>query len=234
MFRMWKRWLLLALQVSAVVATTALGVYVATGHANPYVEWTLIAAIVVFTILGAYYTFISPIRELNAFVIAVLDAQAEHIVEFVKSHNIDIRLNIALVSIYPFQLAYPFKRFKIVWDCGMKYAADATTTFPVSKGVAGEAYRRRRDRLVNMEIAENQNLEKWGFSKKEASLFPKFTAIWSLPVFRLGPNDRPTGKICGMLNLDSISAGAFNVLASQREIQKLLEELRELLCKLNL
>jgi hypothetical protein len=234
---MWKRWLLFTFQVAAVAATAALGLYqylVPPSAMKWRVELAFLAAIFLFTALGAYYTYVSPARELKAFVIAVLEAQAQHIVDFAKSQGIDIRLNIAVVSFYPLQWAYPPKRFKIVWDCGMKYAPDAFTTFPVSKGVAGEAYRRRRDRLVNMEIAENQKLEKWGFSKKEASCFPKFTAVWSLPVFRLGAGDRPTGKICGMLNLDSTSTGAFAVLTTHLEIGTLLGEMRELLCKLNL
>ncbi|HWF66864.1 MAG TPA: hypothetical protein VN670_06150 [Acidobacteriaceae bacterium] len=224
-------------QVIAVLATAFLGFYqyiVKPEKVNWTIESAFLLAIFVLTVLGAYYTFISPVRELNAFVIAVLDTHAQHLVEFAKAQGIDIRLNIAIVSVYPFQWAWPLKCVKIVWDYGMKYAPDASTTFAVSKGVAGEAYRSRRDKLVNMEISRNQDLTRWGFSKKEASVFPNFTAVWSLPVFRLGPNERPSGKICGMLNLDSTSAGAFGVLTKHLEIGKLLGKMRELLCKLNL
>jgi hypothetical protein len=210
MFRIWKRWLLLGLQVSAVAATTALGLYqyiVKPENVDWQIEAPFLAAIFVLTLLGAYYTYINPVRELNAFVVAVLDNQAQHIVDSAKANGIDIRLNIAIVCIYPIQFSWPLKRFRIVWDRGMKYAPDAATAFPVSKGVAGQAYRNRRDKLVNMEISGNQDLSKWGFTKKEAAVFPTFTAVWSLPVFRLGPGDRPTGKICGMLNLDSTTTG---------------------------
>lgn len=237
MFRLGKRWFLLTIQIAAVATTVGLGLYQYLVPANAMkwrFELAFLAAILVLTACGAYYTYISPVRELKTFVTAVLDNQAQHIVDCAKANNVDIRLNIAIVSIYPFQLSYPFKRFKIVWDYGMKYAPDAASTFPVSKGVAGEAYRRRRDRLVDMEIPRHQNLENWGFSKKEASCFPPFTAIWSLPVFRLGAGDRPTTTICGMLNLDSTTAGAFQMLTTHPEIRTLLEEKRELLCKLNL
>lgn len=237
MFRMWKRWLLLAIQVAAVAVTTALGVYqylVKPENVDWPIESACLAAIFLLTILGAYYTYINPVRELNSFVIAVLDAQAQHLVDAANARNMDIRLNIAIVSACVLQWAWPLRRFRIVWDCGMKYASDAFVTFSVSKGVAGEAYRSRRDKLVNMEISGNDDLKKWGFSKKETSVFPKFTAVWSLPVFRLGPGDRPTGKICGMLNLDSTTAGAFSILTAYPEFGRLLGELRELLCKLNL
>lgn len=47
-------------------------------------------------------------------------------------------------------------------------------------------------------------------------------------------DDHPTGEICGMFNLDSTTAGAFQVLTTHPEIRALLEEKRELLCKLNI
>lgn len=237
MFRIWKRRLLFALQVIAAATTAGLGIYQASVGSGK-VDWRIVAPLLVVIFLcagaGAYYTHIQPVRDLGVFVKAALDTQAQHIVDATAAHGIDVRLNIAMVCIWPFQLSWPFKRFKIVWDRGMNNAPDAAIAFAVSKGVAGEAYRTRQDRLVNMEMPELQDLKKWGFSKKEASIIPKFTAIWSFPVPRLGADQRTTQTICGMLNLDSNSSGAFDVLTNHPEIKKLLKDMWLLACALNL
>lgn len=237
MFRMWKRRLLFALQVVAAATTAGLGIYqarVGSGRSDWHIVAPLLVVIFACSGAGAYYTQIQPARDLNAFVMAALDTQTQHILDFAAANNIAVRLNIATVCIWPFQFSWPLKRLKIVWDRGMNNAPDAVIAFAASKGVAGLAYRTRVDQLVDMEIAENQDLKKWGFSKKEASTFPKFTAVWSFPVARLGANDRPTATICGMLNLDSTTAGAYNVLKADQKIRELLEDMRELVSKLNL
>lgn len=237
MFRLWKRRLLFTLQVVAAATTAALGIYQA-GVGSGKADWRIVAPllVVIFVCTGAsaYYTHIQPARDLNAFVMAALDTQAQHIVDFAQAHNIAVRLNIAMVCFWPFQLSWPLKRLKIVWDRGMNNAPDAAVVFAVSKGVAGRAYRRRRDQFVNMETPEGQDLESWGFSRKEASAFPKFTAVWSFPVERLGTNNRPTGTICGMLNLDSTTKGAYDTLKAEPKIRELLEDMRALVSKLNL
>src|SRR6185437_4651044 len=106
MFRMWRRWFLFVVQVVAVLATAFLGLYqyiVKPENVSWRVESAFLLAIFILTVLGAYYTYINPIREMNAFVLAVLDTHAQHIVDSLKVQNIDVRLNIAVACIYPFQ-----------------------------------------------------------------------------------------------------------------------------------
>jgi len=211
------------------VIGSAIGIYLKSRQQNPSwpVVFSFFGALTFCALATSYYTHIKPLRDPAANGRLLLDTIGHRIIEYGKEKNLPLRLNMLLIY-RPARHLF-FKRFlRIRWNLEMKFAPDGTADFDVNKGVAGAAIASGWPKLVNMEV----NKDNWGFSEKEMAMFPKFTMIWSFPMFELDKNGDPTGTRLGAVNLDSTTIGAANTMLSDHEFEELMEEFRDIASRL--
>src|SRR5437867_6648991 len=208
MFRMGRRWLTFFCSAILPIVSAAIGIYLKSQNWSVGVLVLLVAALVILSCLLSYFNNIKPVKDVAPGIREMLEVVGQRIVDQGKRDGIDIRLNI-LVLYRPARWFFVRRFLRFCWGLGMKYDSDSAYDFPIKKGVAGEVVRTLQARLVNMDGLTNDD---WGFRAKEALIFPKFTLIWSLPVYEFDRHGAFTGKVLGTVNLHSTSSHSFEVV----------------------
>jgi len=228
MFRLHRRWFIVALSTVLPPASATLGLYlkVFADHVNYWVVGFIILCLGLLSFGVAYSVQIKPFRDLSSPLKLLLQIAGNRIIEKGAEDGIALRLNL-LMLYRPFRGSFRL-HFRIRWGLGMSYQPDGAVEFLSTKGVCGSVLASRRGRLIDMSIPANQE---WGFNEKEKKKFPTFTAIWSLPVFELDKEEVMTGRILGTINLDSETPGAYQVLAGDPDYRVLFEEFRDVVSK---
>jgi hypothetical protein len=214
------------------VCSVAIGIYMK--YKPDKIVWDvvwLISGLLIMCAIGAtYYANFRPLRDPASNGRLLLDTFAGQIIAYGKSKNVKLRLNILIVrrGIWFFN-----KSFKIAWASWNKtkdFYPDGAVSFDVEKGIAGYGYKQKIDLLVDMEEPANRDKD-WGFTAEEKEAFPEHTMIWSFPIYEVNKEGDMTGKILGMLNLDSQTRGAFKIVLTDEEFRNRMVDFREIACK---
>jgi hypothetical protein len=234
MFRMRRRWFVFLLTPAVSIISLGVGIYI-KWKPNEFQWWhvfALAAILVVCAVLASYYTNIKPLLDPNSNGELLLKTIGERIIRYGNEKGLKnkwekgeevpgLRLNI-LMAERRWLLGKP--HFRVRWSLEMDHSPDGAARFPIKKGVAGEAFAQRKPRLVDMEDPATQG--DWGFTKKELDKlrFPKFTMIWSYPIFELDKKGKQTGRLLGTANLDSSLPGAFRTAIDDPEFLTLVDD----------
>ncbi|GEM_PF-5972352 len=150
-----------------------------------------------------------------------LDKLGDEIIALGNRDGIKPRLNILVVYREKRRLFWGVY-LRVAWSREMEFQPDMHATFSTSKGVAGEVVKEKAPRLADIERYGHQT---WGFSEREARLFPKLTAIYGWPIYQLDRHQRLSAKILGTVNLDAQEPGALARLVRHKaEYDALLKD----------
>lgn len=193
--------------------TVALGLYAAIGG---------IVAIVTFSV--EYFGQIKPSREFAEVVPALMDFYTEQFMEFLRGVGIKPRLNI-MVPVRTWRWLGLRRYFAIQWSSGMENQPDVNIKFPISYGVAGECFRRKRTILAGPEALASP---KYALPRRISRHADQIQVIWSQPIYESSRRGRQSGALIGVLNLDSDSRHAYNLFQAQRMSARINERMQKI------
>ena len=230
MFGMRRRWLVFFLTAILPALSLIWGLNLKLDSESVWNARTIAILVAVLLVsLGlSYLNVLKPVRDVESGVKALLEIVGGKIIAMGEQDGIEPRLNILLCR-RPARWFF-FRRYLwVAWSLKMRGHPDVAISFPISKGVAGEAFRTKRPKLVNL---EETGVQVWGITPKEAGAFPELTAIYSVPIFEIDKQNEQTGRVIGTVNLDSRAQKAFRKIARNQEYKRGLEEFSELASKL--
>jgi hypothetical protein len=188
----------------------ALSLYAAIGGA---------VALITFTV--EYYGNIKPAQEFEEVAPVLMDACSLPFMDFVKGTGINARLNVML-PVRTWRWFGLRRYFAIRWSAGMENQPDVNIKFPISYGVAGECLRRKRTILANSDALASP---KYALPKRIRHHADQTQVIWSQPIYEPIRRGRQSGKLIGVLNLDSTSRHAYNLFVAQRMSTRINEQM---------
>lgn len=239
---MGRRWFVFCLTPAVSIISLGIGIYL-KWKPDTFQWWHVFAMATVLSvcaIFASFFTNIRPLRDPNSNGELLLETIGKRIIEYgedkglktkwVNGENIiGLRLNIMMAE----RRWFIWKRhFKVRWSLGMDDSPDAAIRFPVTKGVAGEAFRERKPRVVDFEDPDARG--DWGFTDKDRGRmkFPKFTMIWSYPIFELDKGGKQTGRILGTVNIDSALPGACKLVIEDQLFLTLVSDFWQISSKI--
>jgi hypothetical protein len=172
------------------------------------------AGIVVFflLVLDEYSSSVRPAKRIAEITPITLDGLAEPLLSQLKANGVVPRLNLMMPK-RTWRWCGIFRYFKIVWSCGMENQPDVNLSFRVKHGIAGECFRTRKPIYSS---PDDIRRPAFALPMRIARHAPDLAVIFAYPVYEPARKGRrQSGKVIGVLNLDSTSGNAYNVLMAR-------------------
>lgn len=155
----------------------------------------------------------------------VLRVLATQLLAHIQQQGVTPRMNLQ-VPFRPLRWLWCRRFFKILWFQGMENHPDVNLELPIRCGVVGECFRTKRPAVVGPQQLRNllPNLP-----DKARSLVQDLQAVICFPVYEPPRRSgRQSGRLLGVLCLDSKTANAFAVLAAPPTFDVIQERMDEL------
>jgi hypothetical protein len=216
-----KEWISALIKSFLTTASYVLGALLA---ASP-VPLSASLGVVVFgvTFASEFATGISPARKLDEAAPIIMDEFAAPLMDLLRGRNLKPRMNV-LIPKRTWRWLWFRRYFRVEWSLGMENHPDVNIQFPLTSGVAGECFRTKRPAFANMaQIGQNLRLPPH-VERHTAHL----KAIFSYPIYEPKKRGHQSGRLLGVLNLDSEVRHAYNALTSQRMLGIVDEEMKKI------
>jgi hypothetical protein len=206
-----KTWLTVLVRTALAGGSYAVGAGLKLFPSAPLWVYAAIGlAVCILTFIEQFITVVRPTRNLYEVAPLTMDDFVQPLLDMFAKYNISARMNIMI----PRRSWSPpwRKHFKIHWHTGMDNQPDVNISFPIELGVAGECFRTKEPVIVNAR----------GLSSRALPLhiqpdISHLQFVASYPIYD-PPSSKglQSGKIIGVLNLDSSTRHAYNWVASSR------------------
>ncbi|MGO8844287.1 MAG: GAF domain-containing protein [Methylocella sp.] len=170
-----------------------------------------------------FITTIRPAARLREIAPLAMDAAAVPVDNYFKSKNIDVRMSV-FKSVRVARRLWCARFFRMMWNTKMDDSPDVNITFPVSHGVSGQCFTRRQ--LV---IAGDAEIKKYKLPEKfmcNGIGDLKLEAILCYPIYEPKKDGRQSGKVIGVLNLDTLTPGAYATFSEQGSVREILADIQ--------
>ena len=212
------------------VASAILGIYLKTVGAD-VLNWRVVLGVAAVALLSSYVVYnslIKPVRDVRATSHKFLRLIAKGLMDLAETDQINAELDVLFVRRPWTQFFHPW--FVLAWTYHSSTRTLGALQFSVSKGVSGQAFRKKTDYFINL---AGLNLD-LGFSEEEllALQFVNVTAVYAWPIFRLDSAGK-LKNVVGVLCLYAKEAEAPKKIAARLvEYKSLLSSLRDSLSEL--
>ena len=182
---------------------------------------------VVFVLAGieALGSVVSPAARLREVAPLAMDAAAAPILAALNAHGIVARMNL-LRAVRTARRLWLGRFFRMAWNTGMADSPDVNISFPVSAGISGKCYGSRQPVIAGPEeIAKFPLPARYRRNGIEAL---HYGAILSYPVYEPSREGLQSGKVIGVLTLDSLNPAAFPIFRNPDVIAVIEPHLRTL------
>jgi hypothetical protein len=170
-----------------------------------------VAGIVVFSalVVDEYYASVRPAKRIEELAPIALDGVAEPLLAQLKANAVMARINL-MIPRRTWRWLGLVRYFKMRWSKGMTNQPDVNLSFRLNQGITGACFQTGkpmyadRDQILNSSFALPDKLRRHA---------PDLQAIFSYPVYEPARKGKPqSGKLLGVLNLDSTSINAYTIL----------------------
>jgi hypothetical protein len=208
---MFATWVSAIRRIAAGVASYAVGIalLMVSGPRKPLVYaigGTVVAGLL---FVEEIYINIRPERRINELAPIALDGVAEPLLAQLKTIGAVARINLMMPT-RTWRWMRLRRYFKMRWSRGMDNQPDVNLSFRLKYGITGECFRTRQpvyagpDEIRKPEFALPRHL---------TGRTPDLQVIFSYPVYEVARKGHPqSGKVIGVLNLDSITPNGYNIL----------------------
>jgi hypothetical protein len=206
-----KTWLLAVIRAILATASYVLGasLQIVPGMAlRLYLALGLLVAAV--TLIIEYFTNVRPTRHWREVAPVMVDEITTSFVEFLRDAvGVAPRLHV-MVPRRTWRWCGVRRYFVIWWSRGMDNQPDVNITFPMGQGVVGECFRQKV-----MIFAPPEALgEGYRFPRKLRSLTRDLQAVISYPIYEPRTRGHQSGRLIGVLTLDSKTPNAYTLLTN--------------------
>ena len=163
------------------------------------------------TLAIEYLTNVRPAKHWEDIYPVILTQFTAPLVEFLKNERkVTPRINI-MIPIRTFRWLW-LRRYFFIWgSVGMENQPDVNIVFPVSHGVTGECFRARIPIYATPEALKGN----YKFPRHLRPLTEGIQAIISYPIYEPARKGRQSGRLIGVINLDSKTANAYSLLTEE-------------------
>lgn len=205
-------WTLAFLRALVAVASYALGVGLSVFPQMALrLHLLLGAGVGILTLSIEYFTNIRPTRHWQEVAPFIVDEITAPFLDFLKEQQLTPRLNV-MVPRRTWRGAWVRRYFTIWWARGMENQPDVNITFPVGQGATGECFRRKAP-IYAPPVALGTG---YHFPRSLLPLVKDIEAIICYPIYEPPRGGRQSGRLIGVLTLDSKTPGAYSLLTSDK------------------
>jgi len=192
-----------------------------------WLPFVYVGSVALVSAVSAYFTQLKPAHDLEKPVNELLAILAEKPMKIARNLGVAPRMNIMLL-IGP-RFLFGKKRIKVVWGAGMDNFPDVQFVCNHDQGVAGMALANGVPVLYDLEANDPSSLK---LPQSLVRATTHLTAIWSWPIYEVDKSGHQTGKLLGVVNLDTTKPGGAAALMSKTEtFEKLLRKFCEVASK---
>lgn len=224
---MGKTWALSFFRTCLAVASYALGAGALFAPTRAFWLHVSLGTIVgILTLTIEYFAEIRPARHWEDVRPIILSEVTDALFEFMENDvQIVPRMNI-MVPKRTWRWIWTCRYFVIRWCRGMEYQPDVNIKFPIKYGVVGECFKRKESVLAPPDALS----EDYSFPLTLRAYTKDIQAIISYPIYCPPERGRQSGKLIGVLTLDSKTSGAY-VHLTKDEVFPVLHEKMERLAR---
>lgn len=160
-------------------------------------------------IADEYYSTVRPTKRIAELAPLALDSVAAPLLKQLQGDGIQARLNLMMPR-RTWRWCGLYRYFKIAWSLGMENQPDVNLSFRLKHGITGQCFRTKKpvysgpNDICRPEFALPQRIARHA---------PALQVIFSYPVYEPARKDhRQSGRVIGVLNLDSTTHNAYNIL----------------------
>jgi len=191
------------------------------------VEIYLVAGLAVVALMAweEFFSNIRPARRLEEITPLALDGFAKPLLELLDENRVRARLNF-LVPVRMARFLLLRRHFKIRWGNRMEDQPDVNIHFPIASGITGECYRTGQPIHAGPDELKDRRFALPGRAGRRAT---GLEVVFSYPIYeppRKG--GLQSGRLLGVLNLDSRTPHAYGVFMSERVFEVLDDRLRDI------
>jgi hypothetical protein len=169
--------------------------------------------VLVLLVVDEWFTQIKPAKRIEELAPIALDGLAEPLLSQLKNVNVAARINL-MVPCRPLRGFGLFRYFKMKWSKEMKNQPDVNIRFRITQGITGECFRSKKPVYANSDQIRSKP---FALPKNLQSKVPALQAIFAYPVYKPAKRGQlQSGKLIGVLNLDSITNNAYNIVTDQQ------------------
>lgn len=177
-----------------------------------------IAGLIVLAILivQEYYVAVRPAKKIEELAPIALDGMVESLLAQLRSQGVNVRINLLILERTWRSLGY-YRYFRMKWHKGMENQPDVNITFREDFGVSGQCVRRKEPIFAGPEP-----VREYALPGEAGAVTRDLQAVLSFPVYE--PASRggiQSGKVIGVLNLDSKAPKAYDLLTNPEIIDQL-------------
>ena len=175
--------------------------------------------------IDALATGVRPAVRMREIAPLAMDAAAAPIVAAFTAHGIAVRMNLLLAR-GSWRRLWCDRFFRMAWNIGMTDSPDVNIFFPVQAGIAGRCYASRRPVVAGPEDIARFPLPARYQRNGVDGL--SYTAILCYPVYEPAREGLQSGKVIGVLTLDSLNPGALPIFQDGGMVASIAPHLRTL------
>jgi hypothetical protein len=166
------------------------------------------------TFVVEYLTNIRPTRHWREVVPVIIDEITTSFVDFLRDTvGVHPRMHI-MIPRRTWRWCWAHRYFVMWWSRGLENQPDVNITFPVGQGVVGECYRQKIPIYAPPEALG----EGYRFPGHLRPLIRDLQAIICYPIYEPRQRGRQSGKLIGVLTLDSKTPNAYTLLTSDAHL----------------
>lgn len=196
-------------------------------------------ALVILTLLNHYLNVFSPFKRYEKWAKNkwyILNQEGEKLVKKYKQQGVEVRMNIMIPTTKFFYFLEPEKRnksqkkftfvgkvFKDIWSYG-DYRVNKLLKLTTNQGISGRAFT-RAEGVLTIEFVTNNSIS-FNLNTEQEVLTKDIIFIASCPITLVEDgSEEQTGKVVGVLNLESYTKGAERIVQNAVSRQELTSEL---------
>lgn len=171
------------------------------------------------------YVNIRPEKRINDLAAIALDGVAEPLLAQLREVGAVARINLMMPR-RTWRWLGLYRYFKMRWSKGMDNQPDVNLSFRVKHGITGECFRTKQPVYSG---PDDIRRPEFALPKQIAQHAPDLQVIFSYPVYETARKGRPqSGKVIGVLNLDSRTANAYNIFMAGTvfdEVHRIMQDI---------
>jgi hypothetical protein len=172
--------------------------------------------VLVLILTDEYFTEVRPAKRIEELAPITLDGLVDPLISQLKDNSVVVRVNL-MMACRTWRWCWTRRYFCMKWYRGMENQPDVNIIFPVGKGISGQCFQTKRPVYANPAA-----LAQYPLPKRISLLTQHLQAVLSFPVFEPpGKRGIQSGRLLGVLNLDSQTPNAYDLLTSQAVLDQI-------------
>lgn len=218
-------WLTSIRRIGVPLITFALGALTKLAPALTVRDY-LGAGLVIAALLSIeeFFTNVRPAVHLKEVAPLAMDTAARQLITTFKARGIEVRMSMFRVC-RPARYFWRHKYFKMMWNLNMQDNPDVNLSFPIDYGVSGNCFKTR-----SPQIADATGIASLPLPDEIMSVIGsnKLGAVFCCPVYERRKNGRQSGRVIGVINLDSFDPNAYPLMVDSDNITNNMKQLATL------